>query len=321
MADQSEASSSKLPTSSRLTDAAGLDGFSDDDDQGVGFGLDDLLPEPESPLPAPYSFATFDVPAGVDLDLGEGRTHILTRLVGAHPLWGHYLWNTAKVLSTYLLRHTGLIQGNSVLELGAGAGLPSIIAALAGAQRVVVTDYPDASLVENLRYNVDMNVPEDRRGRIREAGHLWGHDVEALLKELDGVPSANSDGKYDLLLLSDLVFNHSQHPALISTVNSLLSHSPAAPPTTNTPASTPCILVFFTHHRPHLVAADMAFFPRLAESGTGWAYEKVVEEWAGVMFEEDPGDERVRGTVHGWRAWRVREGEEAGERKGTSSAA
>jgi nicotinamide N-methyltransferase len=129
----------------------------------------DSTQEPESPLPAPYSFATFDVPAGVDLDLGEGRTHILTRLVGAHPLWGHYLWNTAKVLSTYLLRHTGLIQGNSVLELGAGAGLPSIIAALAGAQRVVVTDYPDASLVENLRYNVDMNVPEDRRGRIREA--------------------------------------------------------------------------------------------------------------------------------------------------------
>jgi nicotinamide N-methyltransferase len=161
--------------------------------------------------------------------------------------------------------------------------------------------------------------------------------VEPLLKELNDVPSANSDGKYDLLLLSDLVFNHSQvshslvrragrtltyqHPALISTVNSLLSHSPAAPPTPSTPASTPCILVFFTHHRPHLVAADMAFFPRLAESGTGWAYEKVVEEWAGVMFEEDPGDERVRGTVHGWRAWRVREGEEAGERKRTLSAA
>jgi nicotinamide N-methyltransferase len=103
------------------------------------------------------------------LDLGEGRMHILTRLVGAHPLWANYLWNTAKVLSTYLLRNTSLIRGNSVLELGAGAGLPSIIAALAGAQRVVVTDYPDASLVENLRYNVDMNVPEDRRGRITEA--------------------------------------------------------------------------------------------------------------------------------------------------------
>lgn len=120
-------------------------------------------------MPAPYSFATFDVPAGVDLDLGEGRTHIITRLVGAHPLWANYLWNTAKVLSSYLLRNAGLIRDKSVLELGAGAGLPSIIATLAGAQRVVVTDYPDASLVENLRYNVDMNIPEDRRSRITEA--------------------------------------------------------------------------------------------------------------------------------------------------------
>lgn len=58
----------------------------------------------------------------------------------------------------------------------------------------------------------------------------------------------------------------------------------------------------------------MAFFPRLAESGNGWAYEKVVEEWAGAMFENDPGDKKVRGTVHGWRAWRVRDGEERGEK-------
>lgn len=42
-----------------------------------------------------------------------------------------------------------------MLELGAGAGLPSIVCALSGAKEVVVTDYPDADLVENLRYNID----------------------------------------------------------------------------------------------------------------------------------------------------------------------
>jgi nicotinamide N-methyltransferase len=41
-----------------------------------------------------------------------------------------------------------------VLELGAGAGLPSIVCALNGATQVVVTDYPDAELVENLEYNI-----------------------------------------------------------------------------------------------------------------------------------------------------------------------
>jgi nicotinamide N-methyltransferase len=41
-----------------------------------------------------------------------------------------------------------------VLELGAGSGLPSLVCAINGAKQVVVTDYPDADLVENLRYNV-----------------------------------------------------------------------------------------------------------------------------------------------------------------------
>ena len=64
----------------------------------------------------------------------------------------------------------------------------------------------------------------------------------------------------------------------------------------------------------------MAFFPLLAESGSGWAYEQIVEEYAGAMFEDDPGDEKTRGTVKGWRAWRVRDGEVRGERKNSGSS-
>ena len=48
-----------------------------------------------------------------------------------------------------------LVKGKSVLELGAGAGLPSLVCAINGASQVVVTDYPDADLIENLRYNID----------------------------------------------------------------------------------------------------------------------------------------------------------------------
>ena len=41
-----------------------------------------------------------------------------------------------------------------MLELGAGSGLPSLVCAINDAEQVVVTDYPDTDLVENLRYNV-----------------------------------------------------------------------------------------------------------------------------------------------------------------------
>ncbi|WWD19128.1 hypothetical protein CI109_103586 [Kwoniella shandongensis] len=247
------------------------------DDEEEFFGLDDLLP----------------------VNLPDSRRQLILRLVGSHPLWGHYLWNTARCLSTFLLRTPSLTKNRKVLELGAGAGLPSIVCALAGSDMTVVTDYPDNSLIDNMLYNVDINVEGELRERIDVAGHTWGHKVEPLLELLPG------SEQYDMLILSDLVFNHSQHDALIKTVEATLTHDHS---------SDPCILVFFTHHRPHFAEADMGFFPRLAKSGTGWAYERVVEEWAGPMFDKDPGDERVRGTVHGWRAWRVAQGEETGER-------
>ena len=41
-----------------------------------------------------------------------------------------------------------------MLELGAGAGLPSLVAAILGARKVVVTDYPDPDLIVNLEHNV-----------------------------------------------------------------------------------------------------------------------------------------------------------------------
>lgn len=41
-------------------------------------------------------------------------------------------------------------------------------------------------------------------------GHVWGGDVKPLLQLLDEEGVASTAERYDLLLLSDLVFNHSQ---------------------------------------------------------------------------------------------------------------
>lgn len=60
------------------------------------------------------------------------------------------------MVTDYLYDHArDLVHGRAVLELGAGAGLPSIAAAIWGAKQVVVTDYPDEDLVENLQMNID----------------------------------------------------------------------------------------------------------------------------------------------------------------------
>lgn len=87
----------------------------------------------------------------------------------AHAPQGHYLWNAGQVVSKYLQQHEhSNVRDKYVLELGAGAGLPSLVAAILGARRVVVTDYPDADLIANLNHNIaNIAAPKDPTAIIR----------------------------------------------------------------------------------------------------------------------------------------------------------
>lgn len=158
-----------------------------------------------------------------------------------------------------------------MLELGAGAGLPSLICALNGASSVLVTDYPDADLVENLHKNCAL-LPEPRK--CHAAGYLWGASTDALKEYL---PESEREVGFDLLILADLLFNHSEHVKLMSSVQQTLKKETGAQ-----------ALVFFTPYRPWLLEKDLAFFD-LARNG-GFVVEKIMEKVMDkVMFEEDPG--------------------------------
>ena len=74
---------------------------------------------------------------------------------------------------------------------------------MCGAEKVVITDYPDQSLVDNMVWNADVNLNQEVRGNVDVEGFVWGAKVDSLLEKSGG------DG-YDVLILSDLVFNHSQ---------------------------------------------------------------------------------------------------------------
>ncbi|KZO90132.1 hypothetical protein CALVIDRAFT_542972 [Calocera viscosa TUFC12733] len=239
--------------------------------------------EPPSPPPPEPTIAYYDLDELVEGSQSGKRLNI--RLVGSHPLWGHYLWNSGICLAKYLEHTPALYLGRTVLELGAGGGLPALVTALRGARKTVVTDYPDRALVENLEVNIEQNVPEMQRGTVAALGYVWGADTAPLLSAIQ--PSKH----FDLVLLSDLVFNHSQHEALIKSCELLTDLHPQS--------DEPSVLVFYTHHRPHLAEKDLGFFT-LAES-RGWICEKFFEEKKQAMFQDDPGDVVVRSTVHGWR--------------------
>ena len=195
---------------------------------------------------------------------------------------GHLLWNAGRNVAAHLEEHAGsMVHQKQILELGAGAGLPSLVSAIMGAKKVVVTDYPELELIENLQFNISSChlLPPSS---VVPQGFLWGSSPDELLAMTEAAQG------FDLLILADLLFNHSEHQKLLSTVRSTLRKSADAQ-----------ALVFFTPYRPWLYEKDMAFFD-LAQKG-GFSVHKIMEKTLEkVMFENDPGDEVLRRTVYGY---------------------
>eukprot|EP01062_Namystynia_karyoxenos_P054550 TRINITY_DN44991_c0_g1_i1.p2 TRINITY_DN44991_c0_g1~~TRINITY_DN44991_c0_g1_i1.p2 ORF type:complete len:280 (+),score=78.87 TRINITY_DN44991_c0_g1_i1:72-842(+) len=57
---------------------------------------------------------------------------------------GSGVWSASRLLAAHLDAHPGLVRGREVVELGAGLGLPSVVAARLGAARVLATDGEEA---------------------------------------------------------------------------------------------------------------------------------------------------------------------------------
>ncbi|KAJ3479032.1 hypothetical protein NLI96_g9346 [Meripilus lineatus] len=268
--------------------------MSDSEDEGV-LSLGDVFTEPPRPASPEPTYATYHRDTS---RIGLSETNwkaIDIQLVGSHPLWAHHLWNASRSIATYLDEHPELYKGRSVLELGAGGGLPGIVAGKNGASSVVLTDYPDEPLLENLRCNVSKNFAPDLAKSVFIQGYIWGHPVKDLLS----MSRRDSASGFDVLILSDLIFNHSQHDSLLKTCDEALARED----TEDKSRPVPCVLVFYTHHRPHLAHRDMEFFEKA--KARGWTCEEVVTEKFPPMFPEDPGEEEIRATVHGQKLIRA----------------
>ncbi|ERF70482.1 hypothetical protein EPUS_07338 [Endocarpon pusillum Z07020] len=246
-----------------------------------------IFKEPEDfyPPETPPSFAQHTLLSGQTITL---------RLVGHNPLWGHLLWNASRITADYLEEHADtLVKDKSVLEFGAGAGLPSLVCAINGAKQVVVTDYPDEDLIENLRHNIEHCTAT--LDNIVAEGYLWGNPPSNLTSHL---PSSAGERSFDLLILADLLFNHSEHRKLVLSMQKTLTRTADAK-----------ALVFFSPHRPWLFDKDMAFFDLAREMG--FVVEKVLERKMdkAMMVEDrsvrrsvhDVGNEEVKKVVFGYQ--------------------
>ena len=98
------------------------------------------VPEDDSIMEAIMSRAHAEAAAaGPDL-YDEVMEERCRTYLGDHPQYWAQVWPSAVAASRRILLDTSLVSGKAVLEIGAGLGLCSVCAALAGAAAVVATD-------------------------------------------------------------------------------------------------------------------------------------------------------------------------------------
>lgn len=250
------------------------------------YGAAGFMEEPEDfyPPTPPPTRQVYTMKSGKDITL---------QLVGASPTEAHHLWNGAKIVSDYFEAEPDRVRGKTVLELGAASGLPSLVAGILGAKKVVMTDFPDPDLIINMQKNIDeCDETVEPRGQIASAidaaGFVWGADVEPLLERLPEKSSEGDERRFDVLILADLLFRHNEHGMLVKTIREAMRTTRDA-----------VAYVFFTSYRPWKRDLDMKFFDVAREAGLEVVRveERKLDK---PLFENDPGDLDVQKTVNGF---------------------
>lgn len=128
--------------------------------------------------------------------------------VSGRPLTGSWIWDSALLLSNWISTHRLSFEfaGKTVLELGAGTGIPGMTAAMLGAKRVILTDIEP--LVPGMKKNAEANGLGDR---VEVSRLVWGSDE---------LPSqlVESGEVVDAVLMSDVFFDAEEMAALGKTL-------------------------------------------------------------------------------------------------------
>ncbi|KAJ7446781.1 hypothetical protein FB451DRAFT_1148348, partial [Mycena latifolia] len=103
-----------------------------------------------------------------------------------------------------------------VLELGAAAGLPSIVLAKRCPEvSVTVSDYPDVDLIRTLTENVAENGVS---ANCRAVAYGWGSDPTVLFPD--------DNGRFDIVIAADTLWNPEFHGLFIETLQLTLKKGP-----------------------------------------------------------------------------------------------
>ena len=100
-------------------------------------------------------------------------------------LFATMVWTGARVLSNYLLTNVSSeIENKSVIELGAGSGLPSMVCRKIGSKVICSSDYPAPTVLQTLHKNCLLNS--------NKSGHNYLYGIDNIIMNEGVTESDNS---------------------------------------------------------------------------------------------------------------------------------
>lgn len=192
------------------------------------------------------------------------------------------IWSGSKLLAEFLYSNrTQYCLGKRTIEFGSGTALPSLMSLSCHSNITIITDYPDNHIIQTIKETVGSNwsVCTNPKNRVGVIGYEWGtpvDDIHSLVqrllrnrrkeeqqlhnKDVQNISESDDDRKesddddkthrnyFDVALLSECIWMHRCHEALVQSLHELLH---------------PCsgiAIVTYAHHIPGMEDADDHFF-------------------------------------------------------------
>ncbi|EPS68827.1 hypothetical protein M569_05940, partial [Genlisea aurea] len=134
------------------------------------------------------------------------------------PSTGLMLWESARLMASTLASNQAAVSRKRVLELGCGcSGICSMIAAAASADIVVATD-GDQKALDFLMENINSNLRSPFLDRLHVQRLKWGDEDDT-----EAVRKLNDDDGFDIIIGTDVVYNHDSIQPLFATARGLIS--------------------------------------------------------------------------------------------------
>lgn len=174
----------------------------------------------------------------------NGRARLEVNVSSSSPstsLMAHHVWQSSMTLGTLLAGNElfGILPGQTVVELGAGAGVPGLVCDVCLKAVVAITDYPDEGVIAAMGDNARKN----GAGRTKVLGYAWGEGVEEVLVAL-------GTSRVDWVLAADTLWIKQNHEIFLESCLKLMDEQTK-------------LIIAFMHHDSDGSVAE--FFFALAE--------------------------------------------------------